>query len=195
MKVSDVSTENLAYAVWWNIFLWRIPFRVAAGRLVGNILILNQLRSSQTPVYIRFTLYTSIQPLVTEYCPVWWPKTADTRDGHINILKHCYTFAFEAGTKKRLGDWQIFLWGTEWTETPVSLPAVWWHVSAPDGNINCQQRQCHDPSAYAITISTYWAIELLSPHIELLSFYPHILSYRAGCAVISVCPAPEQHQR
>ena len=145
-------------------------------------------------VYIGFTLYTSIQPLVTEYCPVWWPKTADTRDGHINILKHCYTFAFEAGTKKRMGDWQIFLWGTEWTETPVSLP-VWWHVSAPDGNINCQQRQCHDPSAYAITISTYWAIELLSSHIELLSFYPRILSYRAGCAVITVCPAPEQHQR
>ena len=84
--------------------------------------------------------------------------SADTRDGHINIPKHCYTFAFEAGAEKlkRMRDWQIFLWGTEWTETPVSLP-TWCHVSAPNGNINCQQRQCHDPSDYAIT----------TPHIEL----------------------------
>lgn len=163
MKVSDVSTENLAYAGWWNIFLWRIPFRVAAGRLVGNILIPNQLRSSQTRVYIRFTPHTNIQPLalVTAYCPVWWPKTLLTpvmvTSTSPNIV-HCYTFAFEAGAEKlkRMCDWQIFLWGTEWTETPVSLP-TWCHVSAPNGNINCQQRQCHDPSDYAIT----------TPHIEL----------------------------
>ena len=154
MKVSDVSTENLAYAVWWNIFLWRIPFRVAAGRLVGNILILNQLRSSQTPVYIGFTLYTSIQPLVQNIAPcddprLLTPVMVTSTSSNIVTLS-----LLKQAQKKRLGDWQIFLWGTEWTETPVSLP-VWWHVSAPDGNINCQQRQCHDPSAYAITISTY----------------------------------------
>ena len=116
----------------------------------------------------------------------WWSHQ------HPQTLLH---FRFWSRHKKEAGWLANILVRHRVDRNASESAAVWWHVSAPDGNINCQQRQCHDPSAYAITISTYWAIELLSPHIELLSFYPHILSYRAGCAVISVCPAPEQHQR